>query len=477
MTFGFGVGIQRLGSVSVTTLAALSAITPGAGQRPMGFVVADGTPANNGVYTWTGSAWVRQRGLPDGLGSYTSVGGTANAITATLASGVDPAQIRGAILVPASSNTGAVTLNGEAIKSRGGTALSAGALVAGVAALLMRDGSAWRLMTGAVSEISDIAGLQAALDAKIAATALDTDSALAANSDAKIASQKAVKSYIDAAVSTILGGVSSAYDTLSEIATAITGILANGWVSTVRIADKAVTYAKLQDVSATGRVLGRKSAGAGVAEELTTSDVLDLGGAATRGDILYRGASAWLRLGKGAAGAVLTQGIDDPAWVAPNSKPAIPFFPVDNEPPSTNYATFGVRNGHPFLAFDTATQWTAIFSGVLPANYGGNGLTVSVNVMMETATTGTVGFDVAFERIDPLSLDLDADSFASAKTITATTVPSVSGQIRTLSVAFANNEIDGLLAGENFRLRLRRDVANDDAAGNAQVISVVVRET
>lgn len=40
-------------------------------------------------------------------------------------------------------------------------------------------------------------------------------------------------------------------------------------VATVGIEDAAVTYAKIQNVSATGRLLGRSSAGAGVVEEIT----------------------------------------------------------------------------------------------------------------------------------------------------------------------------------------------------------------
>jgi hypothetical protein len=43
----------------------------------------------------------------------------------------------------------------------------------------------------------------------------------------------------------------------------------DGSVTTAKIADDAVTYAKMQDVSATDRLLGRSSAGAGVVEEIT----------------------------------------------------------------------------------------------------------------------------------------------------------------------------------------------------------------
>jgi hypothetical protein len=82
------------------------------------------------------------------------------------------------------------------------------------------------------------------------------------------------------------------------------------------IANDAVTYAKLQNVSATLRVIGRKGAGPGDAEECTLSDVLDFIGSAAQGDILYRGSSAWARLPAGTSGQFLkTLGASfDPAW-------------------------------------------------------------------------------------------------------------------------------------------------------------------
>ena len=46
-----------------------------------------------------------------------------------------------------------------------------------------------------------------------------------------------------------------------------------GVVSTTKIADNAVTYAKMQNVSATDRVLGRDSGGAGVVEEITPANL------------------------------------------------------------------------------------------------------------------------------------------------------------------------------------------------------------
>lgn len=87
---------------------------------------------------------------------------------------------------------------------------------------------------------------------------------------------------------------------------------------TTTIANDAVTYAKMQNVSATSRILGRKTAAAGDPEECTLSEVLDFVGSAAQGDILYRGASTWARLGAGSDGQFLkTQGAAaNPVWAA-----------------------------------------------------------------------------------------------------------------------------------------------------------------
>lgn len=84
------------------------------------------------------------------------------------------------------------------------------------------------------------------------------------------------------------------------------------------ISNDAVTYAKMQNVSATNRILGRKTSGVGDVEECTLSEALDFIGSAAQGDILYRGASSWTRLGAGSAGQLLrTSGAGaNPQWVA-----------------------------------------------------------------------------------------------------------------------------------------------------------------
>ena len=61
----------------------------------------------------------------------------------------------------------------------------------------------------------------------------------------------------------------------------ISGGVEDGDITTSKIADDAVTYAKIQNVSATDRLLGRDSSGAGIIEEIAPSAVRTMLGLAT----------------------------------------------------------------------------------------------------------------------------------------------------------------------------------------------------
>ena len=79
----------------------------------------------------------------------------------------------------------------------------------------------------------------------------------------------------------------------------------------------AVSYAKMQNVSASQLLLGRSSTGAGSPQEVPIGTALGWLGT-TRGSVLEYGASGWTVLTPGTSGYVLTsQGPDaDPAYLA-----------------------------------------------------------------------------------------------------------------------------------------------------------------
>ncbi len=145
--------------------------------------------------------------------------------------------------------------------------------------------------------------------------------------------------------------------------------------------------------------------------------------------------------------------------------------------PSSNYPGQGARNTHPTLLFDDTTQETCYFRLVMPRNYAGGNLIVQVHFSAVSATSGTGGWVVAFERIGDGSQDIDADGFAADQTITAVTVPATSGNVKLASVTVtAGTATDSVAVGESFRLKVARDVANDTAVGDLELEAVEIRE-
>ena len=155
------------------------------------------------------------------------------------------------------------------------------------------------------------------------------------------------------------------------------------------------------------------------------------------------------------------------------------FLPGHNEPPSANGATLDLRNYHPCLDFDATTDEYAVFSTVMPQSYAGTtGVTVYLHYAMSSAEANTVDWDAAFELIGDQDQDIDSDGFAAVQSVDNTTVPGTSGLVDIVSIAFTNGaQMDSVTAGDSFRLRIMRDATNDDAAGDAELYKVEIRET
>lgn len=157
------------------------------------------------------------------------------------------------------------------------------------------------------------------------------------------------------------------------------------------------------------------------------------------------------------------------------------FTPLQNEPPASAYATLDLRNYHPVLDFDGTTDEEAVFTGILPNHYSGNGLSIRAFVSFTSATSGSARLQAAIERMDASSLDIDADSFAAFQS-DGIGAPATSGQIIMFSITLTSGaQMDSLAAGECFRLKIRRDAdgtsGTDDITTDMELVAVEVRET
>lgn len=157
------------------------------------------------------------------------------------------------------------------------------------------------------------------------------------------------------------------------------------------------------------------------------------------------------------------------------------FFPCDNEPPASNYATLDTRNARPVLDFDdSAASEAAVFSFTLPPNYAGGGLTIYLHWMATNATSGNVIWQTSFERSSDGSLDTDSDGFATAVTWSAQACAGTSGIIVIDSQAHTDGaQIDSATAGDTVRLKVERLGSNgsDTMSNDAELVAVRIVET
>jgi hypothetical protein len=205
-----------------------------------------------------------------------------------------------------------------------------------------------------------------------------------------------------------------------------------------------------------GKLLGRTTAGAGAVEEVSLLDEDDMASDSATAVPTQQSVKAYVDNNAGGSKIIAT-------WT-----PTMASFPV------SNYATLDTRNTHPVLDFDTTTAETVYFHGVMPDNYGTEGVTVELWCAASTATSGTVGWLVAFEKLD--GLDIDGDSFASDQTIATVTVPATAGEVfsNTDDISDGAN-MDSLAAGDAFRMKVTRNVSVDNAAGDAELLLVQLR--
>jgi hypothetical protein len=212
------------------------------------------------------------------------------------------------------------------------------------------------------------------------------------------------------------------------------------------IAANAVTYAKMQAVSAASRLLGRGTAGTTALREITLG-----------------------------TGLVMTS--DALSVSTAGSNTIIQFFPKDNEPPASGFATIDTRNSHPVLDFPASGSPTAIFRQYVPAGVifaeSGTAMTVYIDAAATSATSGVIGWSVSWERLAPGGQDLDSDNWGTAQT-GSNTINATSGVMTRVAVTFTQAQLPtSFAAGDMFRLRVVRNTSvGSNHTGDAELVGV-----
>jgi len=144
--------------------------------------------------------------------------------------------------------------------------------------------------------------------------------------------------------------------------------------------------------------------------------------------------------------------------------------------PPVNPAVASSRNGHPIISFDDTVAENVTRKLTVSSNYSNTDISVDIDWVAETATTGGVTWGVEFERKAPGGTDIDLDSFAAQKTGTSTT-NGTSGIITRTTIILTQAEADAIQALDSYRIRLQRVVGDvgDDMIGDAQVLKAGVR--
>lgn len=212
-------------------------------------------------------------------------------------------------------------------------------------------------------------------------------------------------------------------------ATALT--IANNAITTAKILDSNVTLDKLVNATAASRILARKTAGSGVFEESTISQILDFIGSATAGDILYRGASTWSRLAAVTNGQVLQLAGGIPSWA---NRSVIQVKTARTTANTSGTTVIPLDNTTP-----QNTEGTEVLTLSITPTSATNNLIIFVNSYMSLNTAGVV--------IISIFQDSTADAIATG----FTTIP---GASFTLALPVAYQMTSGTTSATTFKVRV-----------------------
>ena len=147
--------------------------------------------------------------------------------------------------------------------------------------------------------------------------------------------------------------------------------------------------------------------------------------------------------------------------------------PLGNEYSGTDAAVLAKRNGIWVLVYTKDVSDDAIWTRVMPS-YGSTGITAKLHVT-SPATSGNMDWDVALSRLT--ALDIDGHTFGSAISVDNTNINGTSGIPTIVSVALLTAEMDSVVAGDWFQIKITRDGSPDTTDDDLQLGFVEIQET
>jgi len=158
----------------------------------------------------------------------------------------------------------------------------------------------------------------------------------------------------------------------------------------------------------------------------------------------------------------------------------------DFNPSGTNGALFQTRQSATtekevfhIAAFDDTTDQYLDIQLTMPDAYAGTtGITCSIR-WAATVTTSTTIWKIGLRRLadDATGSDLDASHTYAFNSVTASPA-SASGEVAYDSITFTDGaDMDNVVAGDEFNLRIYRDAVTDGMSGDAQLLSIYIYET
>ena len=281
-------------------------------------------------------------------------------------------------------------------------------------------------------------------------------------------------------------GTSSGTNTGDQTITLTGDVTGSGTGSfAATIANDAVTNAKLANMTAS-TIKARVTASTGDPEDASLTQVLDLVGSVTYGDILYRDSTSWARLPAGTSGHFLkTQGAGAaPTWAAASGGgggstnlwiAASQWIPrtttgvgVDSTETTTNRQNFDQ------LLFDAGTDEFAQALVVMPSNYNAGTVT---GRFYWTASSGSGAVVWGLQGLAYSDDDALDTATGTAQTVTDTLLAANDMMISGATSAITIGGTPGANKAVQFQIYRDADAGGDTLAVDARLLGVEISYT